>query len=199
MKDFWNERYQQDAFIYGKKPNTFFAEQILLLEPGSILLPAEGEGRNAVYSAGLGWEVTAFDYSEAAKAKAKKLADEANVRIDYRIAQATDFHVNDESFDVVALIYAHLPPQIRKVVHQRVITWLRPGGRVILEAFHPRQLQHSSGGPKNTELLYDQSMLRDDFSALKEIMMKEQTIHLSEGDYHQGEAEVVRYVGKKEA
>lgn len=199
MKDFWNERYQQDAFIYGKKPNTFFAEQILLLEPGSLLLPAEGEGRNAVYAAGLGWKVTAFDFSEAARAKAEKLAAEANAKIDYRIAQATDFEAEDASFDVVALIYAHLPPQIRKVVHQRVVKWLKPGGRVMLEAFHPRQLQHSSGGPKNPEMLYDQAMLRDDFSSLKEIMMKEQTVHLSEGNYHQGEAEVVRYVGKKEA
>jgi len=199
MKDFWNERYQQDAFIYGKKPNTFFAEQILLLEPGNLLLPAEGEGRNAVYAAGLGWRVTAFDFSDAARKKAQKLALEAKVKIDYRISQATDFEAEKASFDVIALIYAHLPPQIRKVVHQRVVTWLKPGGRVILEAFHPRQLQHSSGGPKNPEMLYDQVMLRDDFSSLKEIIMKEQTIHLSEGNYHQGEAEVVRYVGKKEA
>lgn len=199
MKDFWNERYQQDAFIYGKKPNTFFAEHILLIEPAKLLLPAEGEGRNAVYAAGLGWEVTAFDFSEAARAKAQKLAAEANAKIDYRIAQATDFETDDASFDVVALIYAHLLPQLRKVVHRRVVKWLKPGGRVILEAFHPRQLQHSSGGPKNPEMLYDQAMLRDDFSSLKEIMLKEQTIHLSEGNYHQGEAEVVRYIGKKEA
>lgn len=198
MKDFWNERYQQDSFIYGKQPNTFFAEHINLLEPGTLLLPAEGEGRNAVYAASLGWDVTAFDFSEAARQKAEKLAAEAGVDIHYQLSQAADFQAEAESFDVVALIYAHLPPLIRKEIHRRLVSWLKPGGRVILEAFHPRQLQHHSGGPKNPEMLYDKDMLRNDFPTLKEILLQEQTIHLAEGDLHQGEAEVVRFVGKKE-
>ncbi len=197
MKDFWNERYGHNEFIYGKKPNTFFAEQIVLLKPGKVLLPAEGEGRNAVYAAGLGWEVTAFDFSEAGKEKAGQLASEAGVSINYQISPATDFQADAASFDVVALIYAHFPPQVRQPFHQQLVNWLKPGGRVILEAFHPRQMARSSGGPKNPEMLYDQETLGSDFSALKKVLLEEKTIQLSEGKHHEGEAEVVRYVGEK--
>lgn len=199
MQDFWNERYGKGEFIYGKKPNAFFAEQIALLQPGKLLLPAEGEGRNAVYAAGLGWEVTAFDFSEAGKQKAEKLADETGVSIRYHIAQAADFQTEAESYDAVALVYAHFPPEVRNTLHQQLVKWLKPGGRLILEAFHPRQMERNSGGPKNPEMLYDKEMISDDFAALKKVLLEEKNIQLSEGKHHEGAAEVVRYVGEKKA
>ncbi len=197
MKEFWNERYGQHEFIYGQKPNSFFEEQIALLQPGKILLPAEGEGRNAVYAATQGWEVTAFDFSEAGKKKAEKLASETGVTIDYQISAAADFEAEADTFDVVAFIYAHFPSQLRQAVHQKAVKWLKPGGKVILEAFHARQLHRNSGGPKKPEMLYDLPMLRNDFSPLQEVLLEEKIITLSEGAYHKGVAEVVRFVGEK--
>ena len=197
MEGFWNERYGKREYIYGKKPNSFFAEQISLLKPAKLLLPAEGEGRNAVYAAGLGWEVLAFDFSEAGKRKAETLAGEKEVSINYQISQVDAFQAEAGSFDAVALTYAHFLPQLRQDFHQKLVNWLKPGGKVILEAFHSRQIKLKSGGPKNPEMLYDQKMLKKDFSALKELLLEEKTIQLSEGKYHEGVANVVRFVGEK--
>src|SRR4030066_1314218 len=110
MKNFWNERYGNQEYIYGKTPNVFFAEQLESLKPGEILLPCEGEGRNAVFAALKGWQTRAFDTSEAGKIKAEKLAAENNVDIDYLIDDALTVQYPPNSFDAVAFIYAHFPP-----------------------------------------------------------------------------------------
>ncbi|MFW5726890.1 MAG: class I SAM-dependent methyltransferase [bacterium] len=197
MKDFWNERYGRKEFIYGRQPNEFFAQQLSQLNPGSLLLPAEGEGRNAIYAAALGWEVTAFDFSEEGKKKAEALAQETGVQIDYQIAEASTFEAEPASFDAIALIYAHFPPEIRQQAHRRMIEWLRPGGTLILEAFRPEQLGRTSGGPKNKAMLYDAAMLADDFLSLNKVLSQEIEVELQEGDHHAGKAEVVRFVARK--
>lgn len=75
MSQFWNERYSQAEYVYGETPNVFFAAQLDKLSAGTIILPCEGEGRNAVYAASQGWEVKAFDASEAGQKKALLLAE----------------------------------------------------------------------------------------------------------------------------
>lgn len=92
METFWNQRYRQEAFAYGKAPNQYFKENIQKLNPGKILFPAEGEGRNAVYAAQLGWDVYAFDISEEGKTKAKKWARENKVSINYQVGQLPDLN-----------------------------------------------------------------------------------------------------------
>ncbi|MDO9038114.1 MAG: class I SAM-dependent methyltransferase [Lutibacter sp.] len=114
MTNFWNERYGNQEYIYGKTPNVFFAEQLQKLKPGTILLPCEGEGRNAVFAALKGWQARPFDTSEAGKIKAEKLTEENNVDIDYLIDDAEIVQYQPNSFDAVAFIYAHFPPSIRK-------------------------------------------------------------------------------------
>jgi len=106
MKEFWNERFAQKIYTYGKAPNVFFANQINKLQKGTLLLPAEGEGRNAVYAAIKGWNVTAFDYSEEGRKKALSLSREYDVEIDYQIQHADEFS-DSEKYDAIALIYAH--------------------------------------------------------------------------------------------
>lgn len=197
MQHFWNERYAKDEFIYGKQPNTFFAEQLSQLKPGRLLLPAEGEGRNAVYAAALGWEVTAFDFSETGKKKAEALARETGVQIDYRLAEASTFEAEPDSFDAIALVYAHFPPEIRQQAHRRMVTLLRPGGTLLLEAFRPDQLGRDSGGPRNKAMLYDAAMLADDFLSLDIVLSQEIEIELQEGAHHAGKAEVVRFIAHK--
>lgn len=113
MKEFWNTRYAAPEFAYGVEPNLFFKTQIDALPVGKILLPSEGEGRNAVYAASLGWNVTAFDYSEEGQQKALELAEKHGVTIYYTIADASEFQT-DEKFDVVALIFSHFPPQYER-------------------------------------------------------------------------------------
>lgn len=197
MKNFWNERYGNQEYIYGKTPNLFFAEQLKTLKPGEILLPCEGEGRNAVFAAVKGWEVRAFDSSEAGKIKAGKLAAENNVDIDYLIDDALTVQYPPNSFDAVAFIYAHFPPAIRKKIHQKAITWLKPGGKILLEVFNPKQLQNTSGGPKDLSMLYTEEMLRDDFEGLTIDQIETKTIELNEGRHHQGKADITQFVATK--
>jgi len=197
MKDFWNERYSQQQMVYGAEPNEFFREQLQHLQPGKLLLPAEGEGRNAVYAARQGWQVTAFDFSEAGYNKAMALAEEQHVTINYQISNAAQFICDPESLDAVALIYAHFPPVLRQQLHQKVTGCLKPGGTVLLEAFHPNQLRYSSGGPKDGNMLYTADMLQTDFNLLTILQLQEVEIQLNEGAYHSGAGFVTRMVAQK--
>lgn len=112
MSNLWNERYAQKEYFYGEEPNVFFAEQLEKIKHGKIILPCEGEGRNAVYAASCGWEVEAFDSSEAGKPKAMQLASRKGLTINYAIEDATTVNYPKNSFDVVAFIFAHFPVAI---------------------------------------------------------------------------------------
>ncbi|NBC81987.1 MAG: methyltransferase domain-containing protein [Bacteroidetes bacterium] len=197
MKEFWNERYARSEYIYGKKPNTFFANCLQSINPGKLLLPAEGEGRNAVYAASLGWQVKAFDQSEEAKKKALQLADENNVPIHYDVTSMQQLQTT-EHFDAIAIIYAHFHDDVRTQYHQQLLKLLRPDGVFILEAFHQRQMPLASGGPKSLELLYTKTKLMNDFNgALFIEIFDEGLIEIHEGTYHNGKAEIIRLFGRK--
>lgn len=193
----WDERYGGQDYIYGTQPNEFFREELQKIPPGIILLPAEGEGRNAVYAASINWQVHAVDSSIEGQKKAFRLADRNNVQINYVVADLSDFNLPEEKFDVVALIYTHLPETIRKSIHTKLIYSLKVGGILILEAFSKEQLQYTSGGPKTMELLYTPEMIKEDFQTLQFIKFENIITTLSEGDYHKGTAHVIRLVGEK--
>lgn len=198
MTQFWNQRYSSPEYAYGRAPNTFFAEALTDLQPGRLLLPGEGEGRNAVFAARAGWDVDAVDFSEEGRKKALRLADENGVTINYSVGDLEELAPAQQSYDAVALIFVHLPPIPRKSLHARCIEALRPGGRMIIEAFTPDQLQYASGGPKEQSLLYTRSMLEADFLPLEIVFQEERTIILNEGPFHDGEAAVVRLIAIKQ-
>jgi SAM-dependent methyltransferase len=197
MNSFWNERYGGRDFVYGEFPNVFFAETISALKPSTIILPCDGEGRNAVYAAKQGWEVMAFDLSEAGKAKANHLALKYSVIIDFQIKDAATALYPNNSAEVVALIYTHLPSEVRTKLHFNIINWLKPGGKVILETFCPDQLKNSSGGPKDVDMLYTKELLAGDFKDLNIEFLEYASIQLNEGKYHEGPADVIRMIATK--
>ena len=197
MSSFWNERYGAKIYAYGKEPNVFFAEQLNKLPVGKIILPCEGEGRNAVYAATKGWEVEAFDLSVAGKSKALQLAGKTKIDISYVIEDATDIVYPKNSFDVVAFIYAHFPKNIRMDIHKKAMSWLKPGGRIILEAFNSLQILNKSGGPKDLDLLYNTDMILNDFYGLETELIQNIQIDLREGKLHEGKSDIVRYIGIK--
>jgi SAM-dependent methyltransferase len=194
---FWNERYSQRDFVYGESPNVFFAEVLSSLKPGNIILPCDGEGRNAVFASTKGWNVHAFDLSEAGKLKADHLALKYGTVIQFQITDALLATYPGNSADVVALIYTHLPPMVRKTLHQNIIKWLKPGGKVILETFCPEQLKNSSGGPKDINMLYTKEVLSSDFKDLSIELLDYAQIELSEGKFHEGPADVIRMIATK--
>lgn len=196
-KELWNERYANDEYQYGIEPNEFLKSQLESIKPGKILFPGEGEGRNAVYAASIGWKVLAFDQSETGRNKAMKLALQKNVVIDYEIATLQEWAGNEEDFDVIALIYIHMPPVLRNEIHKKMIRCLKHGGLIILEAFNKKQLQYNSGGPRDAEMLFSKEILQEDFSSLNIKYLQEKEIKLHEGRHHEGIAEVVRFAGQK--
>lgn len=198
MKQLWNERFSADKYVYGTSPNEFFKEQISKLAPGKLLLLGEGEGRNAVYAAKRGWTVDAVDWSENAREKALKLARSNNVMIDYQIADLDEIFFHFSAYDAVGLIFVHMDEELREAVHQKAIKTLKPGGRIILEAYEKDQLNKNSGGPKDIKLLYSLEDIVGDFKSLTYEVLSKETIQLNEGELHNGEASVIRLVGVKE-
>ncbi len=197
MNNFWNERYRSKEYIYGTNPNHFLVEQLKDIPAGRVLFPCDGEGRNSVFAAKIGWKTEAFDLSVEGMKKAHQLASHNNVTISYRLADVLTAEYPPDRFNVIALMYAHFSPETRISLHNKVVTWLKPGGVVVVEAFNPLQINNTSGGPKDASMLYSEEMLNNDFSNLQTQISRTETIVLDEGEYHQGKADVVRYVGIK--
>ncbi len=193
----WDERYSTPEFIYGKEPNVYFKTVIDDLKPGKVLLPSEGEGRNAVYAAKMGWKVTAIDFSFRAKEKAMRLAEDNNVEIEYIISPVEKYSFPESEFDAVALIFAHYSPDLRTLIHSSVVKSLKQGGTLILEAFNKKQIENNTGGPKDLSLLYDSGILQNDFRKLIIKELNELEVELSEGKHHEGKADVIRLVACK--
>lgn len=197
MKQFWNERYAEKEFAYGKEPNQFLKDNLHHLSKGKILFVAEGEGRNAVFVAQNGFEVVAFDYSESAKSKALTLAKEQNVQIDYVVSDVMDVSFEPESFDAIVFIFAHFPAVIRKQAHQKLVSFLKPGGKIIFEAFEKNQLQFTSGGPKELAMLFSEDEVKNEFLSINFNFLETVIIALEEGPFHQGKGAVIRFIGTK--
>lgn len=197
MQDFWNARYSESGYAYGTRPNTYFKSVIDTLPPGRLLVPGAGEGRDAVYAATLGWQVDAFDLSSAGREKALRLAADNQVQVNYTVQNAADFQALSDTYDLIAMIFFHLPQPLRGQLAPLLVQSLRPGGLVLLEAFTPRQLQYDSGGPKTAELLLTASQVQADFPDLQVLECRELDTELDEGPYHRGMAAVVRYLGRK--
>lgn len=195
-RTFWNSRYAENEIIYGHQPNRFFKNFIDTHKPGSILLPAEGEGRNAVYAATRGWKVDAFDFSEEAYKKAIALSRKKNVSINYQVQEIETFTAG-KKYDAVGLIYVHLPKNTRQEFHKKVHDTLRPGGFLILEAFAKEQIDFNSGGPKDISLLYDAPTICQDFPFLHTLFCGQREIELDEGNFHKGKAAVLQLIGQK--
>jgi SAM-dependent methyltransferase len=197
MKNEWDERYARQEYIYGTEPNKFLKEQLSLLKPGRILFPAEGEGRNAVFAASIGWETDAFDQSIEGQRKAIKLATHKGVSIDYYIQSLNDWNPEPDQYDCIALIFVHLPEGLRQQVHNAVIRSLKPGGTLLLEAFTLNQLPRTSGGPKTAELLFTRELIVSDFKELIFTEFAESQTTLNEGPLHQGLADVIQLTALK--
>lgn len=205
MKDFWNNRYKNKEFAYGKKPNLFFKNAIDKLKlTGSILLAAEGEGRNAVYAAQKGWQVVAYDISSEGKQKALQLAQSLNVEIDYKIGTLNELNFEMETFDALALIYAHFPADEKEDTYKKLADLVKPNGYVLLEGFSVNNLAYRDknpnvGGPANAAMLFTVDEIRNTFQDFSIIELQEIEVELNEGSFHNGLASVIRFIGQKSA
>ena len=197
----WDQRFSEPGYKYGTAPNRFLAEQEPRLPAGSrVLLPGDGEGRNSVWLAERGHQVLAVDNSQVGLDKALALASSRGVTITTLNADLAAWAPPPATCAAVVLIYVHLPSDFRAAAHRRLADALAPGGWLILESFHPRQLTYQSGGPRDVDMLSDLATIRADFAGLlEEVQGWEGEVELDEGDGHRGPAFVTRYVGRKPA
>jgi SAM-dependent methyltransferase len=201
-RDLWDNRYKEEHYAYGKAPNAFFAEWLRKFEPGTILMPADGEGRNGVFAATLNWKVTSFDWSEEGRRKALRLASEQQVHLDYLVADLTELDLKENTFNAIGLIYAHFTADKKSFFHQQLARSLQPGGVVIFEAFskqhtHLRAANPQAGGAMDQDMLFSAVELKADFAGFKILLLEEAEVLLSEGTCHAGKGAVVRFVGTK--
>lgn len=202
---FWNQQFATPDFKYGTAPNEFLREQAFRIPPhGSVLVPGDGEGRNGVWLAEQGHRVTAVDISDVGLAKARALAAERGVVVDTVVADLAEWEPGEKSVDAVVLTYVHFPADVRAIIHRKLLSALRIGGVLILEAFHPSQLGPGRFGPKDVTMLYTLDLLRSDLAsvpnaAFEELVAWEGTTHLEEGRGHQGDGQVTRLVARRVA
>lgn len=191
----WNERYQGENYVFGTKPNDFLRDYAHVLPAdGNILCLGDGEGRNGVYLAEQGFRVTSLDLSEVGLNKAKKLAESRGVEIQTRLQDLALMDWAQEKWDGIVSIFCHLPPDLRKNVHQGIPRALKSRGVFLMEAYTPKQLQYKNGGPSNVDWLVTESIVKNELN-LQWKHLVELDRQMNEGSGHVGLSAVIQVIG----
>jgi len=194
----WDQRYSIEEYVYGTEPNEFLAETLRGLNNGGrALCLAEGEGRNAVFLAGRGYEVHAVDASAVGLAKAEHLARERGVHIVTEVANLDGYRIDPGAWDLIVSIFCHLPAPVRRALHREVAAGLRPGGHLVLEAYTPAQLVLGTGGPPDPALMMTLAELREELAGLHFEQAREIERDVHEGSLHTGRGAVVQIVARR--
>jgi len=201
----WNTRYRDagDGYLFGTEPNRFLAHRATLLQNGQTALSiADGEGRNSVWLAEQGLEVSAIEISPVAIEKARRLAAGRQVEVEFILADmlAPDWPPAEYvgHFDWVVGIFIQFVAAEERERQFAVMKQLtRPGGRILLQGYTPKQLDYKTGGPSTVENLYTASFLRSAFSGwvIEELVKYEDDI--AEGLAHKGHSALVGLVARK--
>lgn len=188
--EIWDQLYSNEDYVFSTSPNIYLASKLALLPPGKLLLPGDGEGRNAVYAAQNGWEVDAFDLSEVGMEKALNLAKRNKVPVHFSVSDVNSFEFSTHSYDALGLVFVHFMPEERRVLHQKLSQALKKGGYLILTGF-----SRLVGVPAN--ITFELSEIREDFKDFEWIECKKEVEVLNEGRMIQGVGEVVKIFAKK--
>jgi 2-polyprenyl-3-methyl-5-hydroxy-6-metoxy-1,4-benzoquinol methylase len=197
---FWNERFDKEEFIFGKEPNVYLVQKANeYLKPAyQVLCIADGEGRNGVWLAKQGMQVTGFDASDIALAKANQFAKDNQVEVKYSFSDTDSFAWHANTYDAVIGIFIQFAdPAMRERIFQKTYEALKPGGIFILQGYTPKQLEYKTGGPSLIEHLYTEELIRNlakDFHILE---LKSYEQELSEGPRHTGMSAILGLVAQK--
>jgi len=194
----WETRYADaEGYVYGTEPNDFLAATAPGLPVGDVLCMADGEGRNGVYMASLGHRVTSIDLTRSGMEKAAQLALERGVDLTTVVADLGLYDIGTECWDIVVSIFAHMPPPVRRTLHAKAVTALRPGGILVLEAYTPDQIGRGTGGPPVPELTMTLDTLRHELTGLVFDHELETVRPVVEGPGHTGDGAVVQIIARK--
>ncbi len=199
MKDFWNERYATEEYLFGTAPNRFLTDQSHRLpSKGPALAIADGEGRNAVWLAKRGLNVLSLDISPVAQEKASALAAREGVTIETELADILTWTWEAQRFDLIIAIFVQVVGSAeRPTFHRRIEEALKPGGLLILQGYTPKQLDYRTGGPSNVDNLYTAAMLATDFGSMDIMHLCEHEDVMCEGTGHNGPSALVDIIARK--
>lgn len=199
--DRWEGRYGVPDYIFGKGPNYFIAScKAMLPKSGKALAVADGEGRNGVWLAEQGLDVTSLDFSPAGQEKAAALAKEHGVRIKIVQGDVHTWEYPENTFDVVAEIFTQFSsPAERTLKWEGMKKTLKPGGLLIIQGYTPKQLEYKTGGPGKLENLYTRAMLEEAFAGFTDMNIVEEELEMHEGSGHGGMSAVVNFTARKSA
>ncbi len=195
----WEGNYAVDHYLFGTAPNAFLARSAGAIAPGArVLSIADGEGRNGVFLAEQGMDVTAQDFSPRAQEKSRALAAERGVSLTWELSDLTQRDWAPEAFDaVVGIFFQFLDAATRKSVFDGIARTLKPGGVLLIEGYGPRQLEYGTGGPKVLENLYSEKLLREAFSEFSYVEVKSYDAEINEGARHVGMSSLVDMVARR--
>ena len=195
MSSFWDAKFDRDGYTYGTRPNGFLESQAFRLNRSmTALVPGDGEGRNGIWLAEQGLSVLSVDSSKLGQGKARGLAAERGVSMQFELADLLEWQWPRASYDLVVSIFFHLHGTDRPRLHAAMLAALKPGGLLLMEAFRPEQLAFRSGGPKDLDLLFSRDLLARDFAGAEILSLEDANPVLDEGPLHQGQAATVRLV-----
>ena len=195
----WDTRYNTEEYVFGKRPNRFLIDCTAGLTPGKVLCLGEGEGRNAVYLASIGWEVTAVDISPYGIKKAQLLARQRGVKITTLTADLNDYSIEPNAWDLIITFFVHIPAVERARMHRKVITGLRPGGMYVLEGYSPEMVRFGDRGPKEVPQRYHPEVIRAELEGLELRTVREVDRLLDEAEPEQGWVAVTQLLALKQA
>lgn len=195
--DHWNARYSESGFAYGVEPNDFLKSAFFWIPKGAVLMLGDGEGRNGVFLATQGYDVTSVDWSSVGLEKAQRLAKEKQATLKTALCDLEHFHIEPNQWDGIVSIFCHLPSALRKKAHQQAVQGLKRGGTFLLEAYSPKQLRFGTGGPKQEELLMNLDDVLEEITGLSVELAREIERDVVEGKYHTGRASVIQIIARK--
>jgi SAM-dependent methyltransferase len=195
----WNQRFSAPGFLFGSAPNGWLREHASVWSPGEqVLCVADGEGRNSVWLAEQGLVVEAFDIAETGVAKARDLAAQRGVTVNFAVADCDEYAWPEAGCDGVAAIFVQFAdPALRERLFARMVRALRPGGHLVLQGYTPRQLEYKTGGPPLASHLYTEAMLREAFAELDILVLREYEEDLAEGSGHHGRSALIGLVARR--
>jgi len=193
----WNHRYAVEHYVYGTEPNDFLNANIAGLPKGRALCLGDGEGRNSVWLAGQGYDVTAVDISSVGLEKGRKLAKERGVVVSFVEADLAELEIGADAWDLIVSIFVPASVALRKSLHTRSIKALRPGGVFLIETYHPNQAGRDTGGGPDASTMATKEDLREDFAGFEVQHLAELERDVLEGTFHTGLGSVVQAIIRK--